>query len=196
MQMKKFSKKYWNQHYLDERTGWDIGHISTPLKEYFDQLNNKNLRILVPGAGNAWEVEYLFNNGFQNTFLLDFAEESIASFKARCPEFPDANIITDDFFTHEGKYDLLVEQTFFSSIPPERRIDYVEKVYELLNSGGKLAGLLFNHPFDFDGPPYGGTEKEYRILFTEFFDFEAYSIAYNSIKPRSGRELFLLLTKS
>ncbi|RLD45305.1 MAG: SAM-dependent methyltransferase [Bacteroidetes bacterium] len=194
--MKKFSKQYWNQHYLDERTGWDIGNVSTPLKTYFDQLNNKSLRILVPGAGNAWEVEYLFANGFRNTFLLDFAEQSIASFKKRCPQFPDTNIITDDFFAHKGKYDLVVEQTFFSSIPLERRTEYAEKVYELLNNGGKLVGLLFNHVFDFEGPPYGGTEKEYRDLFTVYFDFEAFKIAHNSIKPRSGRELFLLLNKS
>jgi len=194
--MKKFSKKYWNQHYLDDRTGWDIGHVSTPLKAYFDQLTNKDLRILIPGAGNAWEVEYLFNNGFKNTFLLDFAEESIASFIKRCPQFPDANIIIEDFFTHQGKYDLVIEQTFFSSILPERRTDYAEKVHELLNDGGKLAGLLFNHPFDFEGPPYGGTEKEYKNLFTVYFNFEAFKIAHNSIKPRSGRELFILLNKS
>ena len=193
--MNKFSKQYWNQQYQDERTGWDIGYVSTPLKEYFDQLINKNLRILVPGAGNAWEVEYLFNNGFTNAFLLDFAERSIAGFKQRFPQFPDANIINDDFFEHQGKYDLVVEQTFFSSIDPGRRAAYAEKVHHLLNKGGKLVGLLFNHPFDFEGPPYGGTAQEYQKLFAKYFDFEAFQIAYNSIKPRKGRELFLLLRK-
>ncbi len=194
--MKKFSKQYWNQHYLDDRAAWDIGQVSKPLKAYFDQLTNKELRILIPGAGNAWEVEYLFKNGFRNIFLLDFAEQSIASFKKRCPQFPDTNIIIDDFFTHQGKYDLVIEQTFFSSIPPERRTEYVMKVYNMLNKNGKLVGLLFNHPFDFEGPPYGGTEKEYRNLFAVYFNFEAFNIANNSIKPRSGREFFLLLNKS
>jgi len=194
--MKKFSKHYWNQHYLDERIGWDIGYISTPLKEYFDQLSNKNLRILVPGAGNAWEVEYLFNNGFSNTYLLDFAEQSIASFKNRCPQFPDTNIIIGDFFSHQGEYDLVVEQTFFSSIPPERRAEYAEKVSQLLSKGGKMVGLLFNHSFDFEGPPYGGTEQEYRSIFNKRFDVEALQLAHNSIKPRQQRELFLLLRKT
>jgi hypothetical protein len=193
--MKKLSKQYWNQQYRDAQTGWDIGYVSTPLKDYFDQLSNKELRILVPGAGNAWEVEYLFNIGFQNTFLLDFAEEGIAAFKKRCPDFPDTHIIKDDFFRHRGSYDLIVEQTFFSSIVPERRQEYAKKVHQLLKSGGKLAGLLFNHAFDFEGPPYGGTESEYRNLFTDFFEFKAFSTAYNSIKPRRNRELFLLLRK-
>ncbi len=194
--MKKFSKQYWNQHYLDGRTGWDIGSISTPLKAYFDQLTNKEMRILVPGAGNAWEVEYLFNLGFKNTYLLDFAEQSITNFSQRCPNFPASHIIVDDFFKHQEKYDLVVEQTFFSSIPPERRVEYADKVYHLLNKAGKLLGILFNHPFDFEGPPYGGTEKEYRKLFAQRFEIEVISTAYNSIKPRSKRELFLLLRKS
>ena len=194
--MKKFSKQYWNQHYLDGRTGWDIGSISTPLKAYFDQLTNKELRILVPGAGNAWEVEYLFNLGFKNTYLLDFAEQSITNFSQRCPNFPASHIIVDDFFKHQEKYDLVVEQTFFSSIPPERRVEYADKVYHLLNKAGKLLGILFNHPFDFEGPPYGGTEQEYRKLFAQQFEIEVISTAYNSIKPRSKRELFLLLRKS
>ena len=29
----------WNQRYISENTRWDIGYVSTPLKEYFDQLN-------------------------------------------------------------------------------------------------------------------------------------------------------------
>jgi len=192
----KFSKQYWNQHYLDERLGWDIGHVSTPLKAYFDQLQNKELRILVPGAGSAWEVEYLFKQGFRNTYLLDFAEQSVAAFKKRCPQFPDDHIILDDFFSHRGEYDLLVEQTFFSSIPPRRRIEYAEKVSQLLRKGGKLVGLLFNHRFDFEGPPYGGTEDEYSSIFAQYFKFESFHLAYNSIKPRQQRELFLLLRKT
>jgi hypothetical protein len=194
--MDKLSKQYWNQQYRTARTGWDIGYVSTPLKAYFDQLNNKELKILVPGAGNAWEVEYLFRKGFRNTYLLDFAEESIASFQRRFPEFPADNILTDDFFTHKGKYDLVVEQTFFSSILPERRSEYVHQLAQLLNEGGKLVGLLFNHYFDFEGPPFGGTEDEYISLFDKHFDFKAFSVAYNSIKPRRGRELFMLLTKT
>lgn len=193
--MNDFSKDYWNQRYLSTQTGWDIGNVSTPLKNYFDQLTNKNLRILVPGAGNAWEVEYLFNNGFHNTYLLDFAKQSIANFKKRCPNFPDANLIEADFFEQQGSYDLVVEQTFFSSLPPARRSEYAQVISRMLNKGGKLAGLLFKHEFDFDGPPFGGTESEYRQLFAKHFIIETMDTATNSIKPRQERELFLILRK-
>ena len=55
---------YWNERYLKNDFGWDLGTISPPLKEYFDQIKNKNLSILIPGAGNSYEAEYLVNNGF------------------------------------------------------------------------------------------------------------------------------------
>ncbi len=190
-----FSEQYWNERYNSKQTGWDIGSVSTPLKEYFDQLNDKNIRILVPGAGMAWEVEYLFRSGFSNTFILDFSEKAIAEFKNRCPWFPDDQIINQDFFKHNDTYDLIVEQTFFSSLDPVNRPNYVKHVFDLLKEGGKIMGLLFNYEFDFIGPPFGGTKEEYKQLFSPFFEFEIFEIAVNSIEPRKGRELFLLLQK-
>ena len=54
----KLSKDLWNERYENQDTAWDIGHISTPLKEYFEQLENKNIKILIPGCGNAYEAAY------------------------------------------------------------------------------------------------------------------------------------------
>lgn len=193
--MKKFSAEYWNQHYLENKAGWDIGNISRPIKEYIDQLTDKSIQILVPGAGNAYEVEYLYNEGFSNTYLLDFSEQSIRNFQKRCPDFPEENIIKDDFFTHKGTYNLIIEQTFFSSIPIQKRKLYVEKINALLKVEGKLVGLLFNHQFNFTGPPYGGTYDEYHKLFADFFTIDMLDIAYNSIKPRREREFFVQIRK-
>ena len=176
-------------------TGWDIGYASTPIKDFIDQLTNKDLKILVPGAGNAYEVEHLFHLGFKNTFLLDFSEQSILNFRSRCPDFPADQIIQKDFFDFEDSFDLIIEQTFFSSIPREKRSLYVQKIFELLHEGGTLIGLLFSHEFGFEGPPYGGTKEEYEHLFSPYFNIEIMSTAYNSIKPREERELFIKLRK-
>ena len=63
--------QYWQNRYLENSTGWDLGDISPPIKAYIDQLNNKNIKILIPGAGNAHEAEYLHNQGFKSSgFLL------------------------------------------------------------------------------------------------------------------------------
>lgn len=193
--MEKFSSEYWNTLYLKNMTGWDIGYASTPIKDYIDQLTNKDLKILVPGAGNAYEVEHLFRLGFKSTFLLDFSEQSILNFRSRCPDFPSDQIIQKDFFDYQGSFDLILEQTFFSSVPRKMRNLYVQKIFELLNKGGNLIGLLFSHEFGFEGPPYGGTKAEYEQLFTPYFNIEKMSTAYNSIQPREERELFIKLRK-
>jgi hypothetical protein len=189
------SQQYWNSLYTSKNTGWDIGYVSMPIKEYFDQLVDKNKKILIPGAGKAWEAEYIYNLGFKNLFVLDFSEKAVREFKNRCPWFPKNQIIHEDFFKHNQTYDLIVEQTFFSSILPADRQLYVNKVYSLLEDGGKYIGILFNHEFNFEGPPFGGTIAEYKQLFINYFDFEVVETAYNSIKPRKGREVFLLLRK-
>lgn len=60
---------FWNERYSSQQTGWDIGSPSTPLKEYIDQLTDKDIRILIPGCGNAYEAEYLHQQGFSNVFF-------------------------------------------------------------------------------------------------------------------------------
>lgn len=186
---------YWSHQYQQGRHGWNIGSVSTPLKNYFDQLVNKNIKILVPGAGFGWEAGYLFENGFHQTFVLDFSEEAISIFQNNFPEFPASHILLENYFNHNGTYDLIVEQTFFSSIPRDQRKVYAQKTYQLLHEKGKICGLLFNHEFDFEGPPFGGTTEEYQHIFAHLFDFKTFETSYNSIKPRSGRELFFLLEK-
>lgn len=193
--IKDFDKNYWEKRWQENKIGWDSGNVSLPIKEYIDQIKNKWIKILVPGAGNGYEVEYLYKNGFKNVFYMDFATKSIQSFLNRVPDFPKNQIITDDFFKHEGKYDLMIELAFFTSFRPDKRPQYVKKLLDLLNTGGKMAGLFFNHEFGNNYPPFGGTEKEYKQLFSQKFNIKYMEIAYNSIKPRAGRELFILLQK-
>src|SRR5688500_9712193 len=92
------NEKYWNDRYLENSAGWDIGDISTPLKAYFDQLDNNHISVLIPGAGNAYEAGYLFNLGFRNVYVCDIASEAIRNFKKRCPDFSEKNILHGDFF--------------------------------------------------------------------------------------------------
>lgn len=191
----RLDKDYWNDKYLHGSTGWDIGYISTPIKDYFDQLTNKELRILIPGCGNAYEAEYLTRIGFKNVFLIDWSEIALDNFKKKVHHIPDNQLFCEDFFEHDGEYDLIVEQTFFSSILPAQRTNYAKKVKELLTRGGKLMGLLFDDPLFDDHPPFGGNKAEYTKIFKPYFNFKVFDTAYNSIKPRMGREFFILLVK-
>ena len=134
---------FWNQLYLQKETRWDIGYPSTPLKEYIDQLKGREQRILIPGCGNAYEAAYLINAGFTNVCLLDIASEVVEKLQQKWADKP-VKIICQDFFEHQGTYDLIFEQTFFCALDPSLRPAYVKKMHDLLAPGGKLVGVLFN----------------------------------------------------
>lgn len=190
-----FSKDYWQERWETNQTGWDIGHPSTPLVNYIDKIQNKDLKILVPGAGNAYEGEYLHEQGFKNAFILDIAPQAVENLQTRKSSIPRDRIILGDFFEHRENYDLILEQTFFCALDPSLRTDYVEKMYQLLNPGGKLAGLLFNAELFKDHPPFGGFREEYLPLFEKKFKINQFELAPDSIKPRLGRELFIEVVK-
>ena len=192
MNDKKLDEGYWDNRYRDDSSAWDVGFISTPLKEYIDQLQNRELKILIPGCGNSYEAEYLFNHGFKNIFIIDLADTPLENFAKRNPSFPKAHLLKGDFFDHKDTYDLIIEQTFFCAINPSLRGAYVDKMHQLLNPNGKLVGLLFDFEFDKEGPPFGGSKSDYIVLFTPYFELKHFKPAYNSIEPRSGKELFIL----
>jgi methyl halide transferase len=183
-------KEYWNQRWMAGETGWDLGEISPPLKAYFDQLTDKSFQILIPGCGNAYEAQYLYECGFRNVYIIEISALAIESFKKRYPHFPENQIIIGDFFEFDGQFDRVIEHTFFCAIEPDRRFEYVRKVKTLLKPGAKLVGLLFDRPFT-DGPPFGGSASEYTELFAGALKIEQMESAYNSILPRRGSELFV-----
>jgi len=185
---------YWENRYLNNDIGWDAGSITTPLKEYIDQIDNKELKILIPGAGNGHEFNYLIQNGFHNTFVVDLAPTPLKRISELHPDFHH-QIIQGNFFDQQGQYDLILEQTFFCALHPELRKEYVAKIHDLLNDKGKIAGLLFQFPLTEAGPPFGGSKEEYLDLFRDHFTIKTLDTANNSIKPRAGRELFIIFEK-
>ena len=191
----KIDKEFWENRYSSKETGWDLGSISTPLKEYVDQLPNKNIRILIPGCGNGYEAEYLHQQGFQNVFIADYASEPLENFKKRVPSFPITHLLQTDFFEINEKFDLVLEQTFFCALDPKFRKNYAKKMNEILNPNGKLAGLLFDDKLNTDKPPFGGNKEEYLEYFTPYFQIKTFEACFNSIVPRKDRELFMILIK-
>lgn len=195
MQAANLDKNYWNDRYNKGESAWDIGYISGPLKGYIDQLADKNIAILIPGCGNAYEAEYLLGNGFSNITLIDISTVAAMAIKEKFASYGDRiKVIQGDFFDLQQKFDLILEQTFFCALHPFLRKNYAEKMYDLLKTHGKLVGLLFNRSFD-DSPPFGGDAEEYMSLFAPLFDILVMEPAYNSIDRRAGTELFVIARK-
>jgi SAM-dependent methyltransferase len=190
-----YNRQYWEKRYQDGLTAWDTGGITLPLKIYVDQLMQKQPDILIPGAGNSYEAEYLFRSGSSHVWVVDIAEAPLQNLAARCPDFPSGQLLQQDFFSLTQTFDLILEQTFFCSFEPGHRQAYAHQCARLLRPGGKLAGVLFDCEFEKQGPPFGGSQEEYRRYFELYFDFLHWETCNNSIPPRAGRELFVVLQK-
>ncbi|OIQ15803.1 MAG: SAM-dependent methyltransferase [Flavobacterium sp. MedPE-SWcel] len=193
--MTTLDKNYWENRYQTDSFPWDAGTITLPIKTYIDQLTNKSSKILVPGAGNGHEFEYLIQKGFNNSYVLDIAPTPLENIKKRLPELSNEHLLYGDFFEHKSQYDLIIEQTFFCALPPTLRAKYIQKMHSLLATGGKLAGLLFQFPLTEEGPPFGGSIEEYQKSFGDLFKIHTLETAHNSIKPREGKELFFIFEK-
>ena len=196
MENSKLDRNYWNTRYHSGQTAWDVGTISTPLKEYADQCIDKNCAILIPGCGNAYEAEYLLKHGFNNVTLVDIAPAAVEAVSVKLKDFvgKQLHIVCGDFFKLQDKFDLIIEQTFFCALEPTFRKAYANKMFDLLKGEGKLAGVLFNRNFE-GGPPFGGSKIEYEQLFTTSFEIIKMEDCRNSIPPRAGSELFFILKK-
>ncbi len=192
----KLNEDFWTSRYQSGEIGWDIGYPSTPIKEYVNQLDNKDLDILIPGAGNAHEAEYLWSIGFKNVSVLDISPEPLNNLQLRIPAFPSDQLIHTDFFDFTGQFDLILEQTFFCALLPQFRSRYVDQMERLLVPGGKLAGLLFDDPMYDHRPPFGGSKETYMKLFSKKFKILTMASAYNSIPQRSGTEVFMICQKA
>jgi methyl halide transferase len=162
-------KTYWNNQYQAHTTGWDLGEVSPAIKNYINTLNDKDIRILIPGCGNCYEAIYLLEHGFTNITLIDIAPALVEKLKIKFNENNNINIVLGDFFEHQGEYDLIIEQTFFCALPPQMRQKYVSKMYHLLAKEGKIK---------------------------EAFAFLKMEVCQNSVTPRAGSELWIQLQKN
>ncbi len=190
--------QYWSERYAKSQTGWDVGNVSPALKGYFDQLSTQSISILIPGCGNAYEAEYLLQQGFTDITLIDISGVLVQNLQVKLKDYIGkgvCRVIHQDFFEHSGNYDLIVEQTFFCAIDPILRPKYAQKMSELLKPTGRLVGLLFDREF-VGGPPFGGSKAEYIPYFSPYFDLKTIEKCANSIPPRAGNELFINLKKS
>jgi SAM-dependent methyltransferase len=190
------NQHYWDLRYEQNQLGWDLGTVSPPLKSYFDQVEDKSLKILIPGGGNSYEAEYLMQQGFTDVTVVDVSGVVIGNLRRRFATYLDRGLtlVHQDFFEHGGQYDLIVEQTFFCALNPSLRPDYVQHMEELLSERGELVGVLFDRDF-VGGPPFGGHREEYRSLISTTLNVLTMKSCYNSVPPRMGSEAFLIAQK-
>ncbi len=185
----------WEQKYQNGDTHWDRGAPSPALVEWFEKPAAGVVgAAVVIGCGTGHDVAFLHRRGI-DVCGLDIAPTALAKAKTNYPEVPAERWIQADLFDLPaevvGRFDVLIEHTCLSGLPPDLRAAYRQAVLKLLKPGALIVGVWFINPDmepDEVGPPFALPIAELDALFAEDAEIlEDYtpSAAYPG---REGRE--------
>jgi len=196
--MEGYSQKDWQKHYDENDLGWDLGQVAPPFVNLLETNAIVPGKTLVPGCGRGHEVIFLAENGFDVT-AVDYSSGAVNHLNSVIQERKlNSRVLHMDFFeldsTHDGLYDLLIEQTFFCAISPNQRPIYVDTVARALKKGGMIAGLFY-HTGQEGGPPFNTTREDIIKHFSSLFEIQELDQAKNSAEQRKDKEWLAILIK-
>ncbi len=159
---------FWTVRYTAGKTPWDFGGVPSALKSFLERSSVRG-RILIPGCGSGYEVQ-VFDAAGYDVSAIDFSPAAVDRAK-RIVGVLAERVILGDFFTHDfgRQFDLIYERTFLCSMAPSRWPEYVNRMADLLVTGGRLIGVFLYGQRSSSGPPFPLTDAEAEQLFKNRF---------------------------
>jgi len=192
--------KFWEELYLAERTGWDLGGPTPIFKEWLEEHRGQGEKVCMLGAGGGYDALEFARAGYRVT-AVDFAPTPMRRLEKQAGKGRLAvTAIIMDLFQLPTRYpdyfDLVVEYTTFCAIDPHQRDVYVATLASILKPEGRCLALFF--PLEQDpetGPPFGMSQLEIRERFQRYFHIVSEEWPEHSIPTRRLRELLVLMEK-
>src|SRR5688572_24436811 len=189
----------WEELYQKGETRWEKGGPSLPLKEYLER-HPLTGRALVPGSGRGHEVALAVTHGLDATGL-DIAPTAVKEARMRYPHLGERFIVGSLFdppAEMRGAFDVVLEHTCMSALPPTLRAEYRRGIDLTLRRGGLLVGVWYINP-DLEpgeeGPPYPFSVADLTTLFTNGYEIVGDYVPKVSFAGREGRERLRVLRK-
>ena len=181
----------WDEKYQKGEAFWDKGAPAPAMTQYL-------ARHAVRGRGH--EVALAVEHGLDATGL-DIAPTGMAEARAKYPHLAE-RFVTGNLFDPpkemRGAFDVLLEHTCMSGLPPTLRADYRRGIDLTLRHGGLLIGVWFIDPMlppGEMGPPYPFSVADLTALFAEGYDIVADYVPDVAFPGREGRELVRVLRR-
>lgn len=189
----------WDESYRKGEVFWDRGAPAPALKQYLERHPISG-RALVPGCGRGHEVALAVEHGLVATGL-DISTTAVAEARARYPHLADCFVV-GDFFNPppemRGAFDVVLEHTCLSALPPSMRFDYKRGVDSTLRRGGLLIGVWYINP-DLDpgetGPPFPLSVEDLAALFAQGYEILDDYVPDVAFSGREGRERLRVLRR-
>jgi len=189
----------WDEIYRKGEVFWNKGAPSPPLMQYLERHPTRG-RTLVPGCGHGHEVALAVAHGL-DAIGLDIAPTGIAEARALYPQLAERFVVGDLFNPApelRGAFDVLLEHTCLSGLPPSLRPDYRRGIDLTLKPGGLLIGVWFINP-DLDpgeeGPPYPLSVPDLTALFADGYEIVDDYVPAVAFDTRVGRERVRVLRR-
>lgn len=190
----------WDEKYRRGEAPWDRGAPSPPMQQYLERHPVRG-RALVPGCGRGHEVALAMEFGLDATGL-DIAPTAVAEARAQYPRLAErfvAGNLFDPPPELRGAFDVVLEHTCMSGLPPTLRGDYRRGIDLTLRPGGLLIGVWFIAP-DLepgnDGPPFRFPVAELTALFANGYTVVDDYVPDIAFPGREGRERVRVLRRS
>jgi len=189
----------WDEMYRKGEVYWDKGAPAPALKQYLERHAVRG-RALVPGCGRGHEVALAVEHGLDATGL-DIAPTATAEAGKKYPQLADRFVTGSLFDPPPGMrdaYDVVLEHTCMSALPPALRANYRRGIDLTLRRGGLLIGVWFVNP-DLDpgneGPPFPFSVPELTALFAEGYEIVDDYVPEVAFTGREGREWLRVLRR-
>ena len=132
---------------------------------------------------------------------LDIAPTGVAEARARYPQLAE-RFVTGSLFDPPaemcGAFDVVLEHTCMSALPPTLRADYRRGIDLTLRRGGLLIGVWFINPAldpGEEGPPYPFSVAELTALFAVSYEIVEDYVPDVAFGGREGRERVRVLRR-
>jgi|CXWL01.1.fsa_nt_gi hypothetical protein len=189
----------WDEKYKKGEAAWDKGAPSPAMKQYLEKHDVRG-RALVPGCGRGHEVALAVEQGLDATGL-DIAPTGVAEARAKYPHlaerFTMGNLFDPPKEMH-GAFDVVLEHTCMSALPPTLRADYRRGIDLTLRRGGLLIGVWFINPA-LDpgevGPPFPFSVADLTALFAKDYEIVEDYVPDVAFPGREGRERVRVLRR-
>ncbi|HTI69218.1 MAG TPA: methyltransferase domain-containing protein [Candidatus Limnocylindria bacterium] len=189
----------WEEMYRKGEAPWDRGGPTPPLKQYLERHPLRG-RVLVPGCGRGHEVALAAEFGL-DVSGLDIAPTAVAEAQAQYPHLAHRFLLGSLFDPPEnlrGAFDVVLEHTCMSALPPSLRPDYRHGIDLTLRPGGLLIGLWYINPPlapGHEGPPYPFSVPDLTALFANGYTIAEDYIPEVAFEGREGRERLRVLRR-
>jgi SAM-dependent methyltransferase len=189
----------WDEYYQKGEVFWDKGAPALPMKQYLERHPVRG-RALVPGCGRGHEVALALDHGLDATGL-DIAPTGVAEARALYPHLAE-RFVTGSLFDPpqemRGVFDVVLEHTCMSALPPAMRADYRRGIDLTLRPGGLLIGVWFINPAldpGEEGPPFSFSVAELTALFAEGYEIVEDYVPDVAFAGREDRERVRVLRR-